>query len=132
MALPFPACNPEITADLIGQRHFDGAITNERVPLLAVANDQPHQKMHPQPQAVLRRERTSALLGVVVPENAWIPHTNSKQWHTLRAKVAAQSGAVQLVDGLFVSLGDEGCLLREVCVEAERDLPARQSSRVAQ
>ena len=56
---------------------------------------EPHQKTHPQPQAVLSCERTSALLGVVVAENVWKPRTNSKQWHTLGVNVAEQSGAVE-------------------------------------
>ena len=69
---------------LILPGHFFGAGTNKRVPLLAVARNEPHRKRHPQPQAVLRGERTAALLGVVVAENAWKPDSNSKQWHTLR------------------------------------------------
>ena len=57
---------------------------------------EPHQKTHPQPPTVLCCERTAALLGVVVAENVWNPHSNSKQWHALRVNVAAQNGAVQL------------------------------------
>ena len=44
------------------------------------------------------RERTAALPGVVVSENAWKPGSNSWQWHTLGVNVASQSGAVQLDD----------------------------------
>ena len=39
---------------LVGQRHFRGPGTGQRVPLLAVANNRTIRKMDPQPQAVQR------------------------------------------------------------------------------